>query len=99
MAIIGVGGQMTTTDYRLLKFTAAWCRPCATAQPGLELAANTLGLPLEILDVEISPNEVKLYRVQGIPTVVLVNEKGVEVARITGSHSAEGYINKFSPFL
>lgn len=67
------------TEFRY--YYADWCRFCKIAGPAIERAAESTGIPVRKIDVDIEgvPEDV-----QGLPTVVLVKD-GQEVARKYGA--------------
>lgn len=67
---------------KILKFKAVWCKPCATLTKMLETA--NLGIPVEEVDIDDNPGLAQLYSVRGIPTLVLLDDKGAEFRRISG---------------
>lgn len=73
----------------LVDFWAPWCGPCRLIAPMMDWAAETYGERLKVVKMEVDPNPetVKKYKVEGIPTLILV--KGGEVVERT-----EGILNK-----
>ena len=67
---------------RIIRFTASWCGPCKSMAMNLE-AAN-LGLPIEVVDIDIHPDVAAEYGVRSVPTLVMLDEN-TEVKRIIGS--------------
>lgn len=70
----------------LVDLWAPWCGPCRTMSPLLErLATERAGtLKLVKVNVDESPGTQTAFRVQAIPTLVLLND-GREVARHAGA--------------
>ena len=68
---------------------APWCGPCRTISPILEqLAAKLAGrVKLVKVDVDQAPSVQARFRVQGIPTLVVLRQ-GREVARQVGAAPA-----------
>lgn len=66
---------------RVLRFTASWCGPCkALAQ---QLEEMQLDMPIEVVDIDASPNVAMDYGIRSVPTLVMLDEN-VEVKRRTG---------------
>ena len=67
---------------RIIRFTASWCGPCKSMAMNLE-AAN-LGLPIEVVDIDIHPDVAAEYGVRSVPTLILLDEN-MQMDRITGT--------------
>jgi thiol-disulfide isomerase/thioredoxin len=67
---------------KILRFTASWCGPCKALAMSLEEA--NLGLPIEVIDVDIQSNVAVEYGIRGVPTLVLTDGT-VEIKRLVGS--------------
>jgi len=66
---------------KILRFTASWCGPCKTM--ALQLEKLELGLPIEVVDIDIYPDVAVEYGVRSVPTLVMV-EDGTIIKKITG---------------
>lgn len=87
--------------YMAIVFSATWCKDCAQNVPVLALIAESTELevrvfkglkrdPLSHTDkwrIPPSPPEVRNFGVDGIPLIVMVDEKGREIGRIVESPS------------
>ena len=69
---------------KLLRFTASWCKPCAVLAKNLEEA--NLGIPIEVIDIDVYSDLPVEYNVRGVPSLILLDGEK-EVKRITGSRS------------
>lgn len=80
---------LKTDDTVLVDFWAPWCGPCRLIAPMMDWAAETYGDRLKVVKMEVDPNPetVKHYKVEGIPTLLLL--KGGEVIERN-----EGILNK-----
>lgn len=67
---------------KILKFAASWCQPCKMLSGMLE--STDLGIPVEEIDIDDNMELSMKYGVRGVPTMVLLNDDGVEVRRLTG---------------
>lgn len=66
---------------KLLVFSAAWCAPCKTLKPILEQLDQER---LVRYDVDVNIDEGTQYNVRAVPTLVLVDQDGVEIERVSG---------------
>ena len=71
---------------KIIKFGASWCQPCKM----LGKTLDTMELPYELeeIDLDQKPQKAGDYGIRGVPTMVLVDDKGKEVRRVVGLQSA-----------
>ena len=67
---------------RILRFTASWCQPCKGLAMNLETAQ--LGLPIEVIDIDVQSDLAIEYGIRGVPTLVLL-DGNIEMKRIVGA--------------
>ena len=67
---------------RILRFTASWCGPCKAMAMNLETAS--LGVPIEVIDIDVHPEIAAEYGVRSVPTLILLDEN-IQMNRIIGS--------------
>ena len=71
---------------RIIRFTASWCNPCKALAKNLEEA--NLGVPIEVIDIDIFPDLAQEYGIRSVPVLVL-KEENVESKRLTGLKSTK----------
>ena len=67
---------------KILYFSAAWCGPCRTLGPIMESVKDQVNY--EKIDVDSNSELSMKYGIRNIPTLVLVDESGIELNRSTG---------------
>lgn len=68
---------------KLLKFSAVWCGPCIAIAHSIDRAK--IDIEIENIDVDQNPEKQQEYGVRGIPTLILVEDDGTEIRRISGA--------------
>ncbi len=84
----------------LLDMWAAWCGPCTMIAPTIEALARELSGKVLIgkLDVDANPQTSARFRVQSIPTLLIL-KNGKEVDRLIGAQSREAMLTKLRPHI
>lgn len=82
---------------KLLKFGAKWCGACTMVDKTLEdFADNELVKGMEYIDIDIDMPRTIQYGVRSVPTMMIVDDAGVEVRRMVGMYSKpdiEAFLN------
>lgn len=68
----------------LLSFTATWCKPCQNMKPIIDNMEH-LGYTVERYDIELNDDIRKEYKINSVPTFIILDEDDNEKYRITGS--------------
>jgi len=77
---------------KLLYFSAAWCGPCRMLGPVMEEIADEGIIEVDKIDVDENQALTQQYGVRNIPTVLLVDDTGKEVAKKVGANPKTTYI-------
>nr|QFQ66337.1 redoxin [Phanerochaete pseudomagnoliae]QFQ66358.1 thioredoxin [Xylaria sp.] len=73
----------------VIDFAASWCGPCKLMEPAVHTMADKFtDVQFAKIDVDELPDVAQEFRVQAMPTFVLV-KKGKEVDRIVGAKKDE----------
>ncbi|RUL88573.1 thioredoxin domain-containing protein [Tautonia sociabilis] len=67
----------------ILDFHADWCAPCNQMRPRVELLARK-NYPVRSIDVDRQPELAERFGIQNIPTFIILDAEGREVARREG---------------
>lgn len=78
--------------YKLIKFSASWCKPCEAFTP-VVLQATESRTELEVLSVDVDEEHstAEEYGIMSIPAILLLNEEGSEIARCVGAMSLDNF--------
>lgn len=69
---------------KVLKFYADWCQPCKMLSRIVEDAADKITVQIEDVDIDSNLDLAKQYGIRGVPTMVMVDDAGVEIKRQSG---------------
>jgi thioredoxin 1 len=78
---------------KYLYFSAPWCGPCKQLAPKMELVAETVSVEKILVDADAETTQ--KYGIRNVPTVVLIDENGIELERFVGVNTVEFYLEKF----
>lgn len=69
---------------KFLKFSSKTCQPCKALAQQIEAWDSEIQTRMTSLDTQADFEETMKYRVRGVPTMIVLNDAGEEVARYTG---------------
>jgi thioredoxin 1 len=70
---------------KLLKFYASWCGPCKGLSMVINGAKDKISIPIEEIDIDQNMDAVKKYNIRGVPVLILAEDDGTEIDRMTGA--------------
>lgn len=70
---------------KLLKFYAPWCSPCKGLTMVIAGAQDKIDIPIVEVDIDADMDTAVKYGVRSVPTLIVVDDEGVELRKIVGS--------------
>ena len=70
-----------TSDVELLHFSAPWCHACQESEPAIRRLEDG-GFPIRHFNVDERPDLARQYRVQTVPSFILVSKDGRPISRL-----------------
>lgn len=79
----------------LIDFYADWCGPCIAMKPVLEEVENSYKDKISVkkIDVDKNPEEASKYGIISIPTFIILDENGKEVAKKMGAVPKDQFLD------
>lgn len=74
---------------KILKFTASWCSPCKMLSKVFEDIDSTSIPEVQSIDTDQEYQLSQKYNVRGVPTLVLIDDEGKELKRMSGYQNKE----------
>lgn len=87
IALITTPNLDETRSPILLDFQASWCGPCQQMRPAIKQLIDN-GYPVKEIDIDKSPKFAAKYGVREVPTFIVVDAEGQELARSKGAQPA-----------
>jgi thiol-disulfide isomerase/thioredoxin len=84
---LGSPAGSSTSEPVLLDFHAEWCGPCRQVRPAIQQLIRE-GYPVKQIDIDGDPKIASRYDVKSIPTFIVVDGSGSELARHVGPEPA-----------
>lgn len=76
------------------KWYATWCSPCTAMAPVLDAMHESGEIELTSYNVEESMSEARANGIRGVPTLIVRDGDGEEVARFSDVTSLRQYMSK-----
>jgi len=77
---------------KLLKFYATWCAPCKGLSTVIDALKDQIDTVIEDVNIEDNIELAQKYAVRSVPTLVLVDDNGEEVKRVTGMLNEQQFL-------
>ena len=81
----------------LMKFYADWCAPCKAVSTLLQQEDRLKNIKLIEVDIDEYLSAVTEFRVKSIPTLILFDENGKELRRLSGNITPTNLDNFLNP--
>jgi len=80
---------------QILYFSASWCGPCKTLSPIID-QLHSEGIYIRKIDVDNDSIMATQYSVRNIPTLILVDNRGTELKRMSGVQTKDNIKNWYN---
>ena len=74
---------------KVLKFYATWCAPCKGLSMVVDGIKDQVDIPFEDVDIQEQLELAAKYGIRSVPTMVIVDDEGVEIKRQSGMLNEE----------
>ena len=80
---------------KFIKFYADWCGPCKTLSSMIGSLPESANLDIQSVNIDTEIDLAAKYSVRGLPTVVMLDDQGLEVRRLTKSPQSVHELREF----
>jgi len=81
---------------KYIYFSAKWCGPCRQYGPIMERVSQSV--PVQKINVDENKELTAQYEIRSVPTVVLVDNTGKEIARHVGIQQEQLLVEQYNNF-
>lgn len=81
----------------ILYFSTTWCGPCKMFKPVVQEVQSDLGVSVQYVDAEASPELAAKYQVSSVPTIIVTDGNNV-LYKHTGAMPKSQLVNLFNTF-
>lgn len=74
---------------KALKFYADWCGPCKGLSQVIKNAGEKITVDIENVNIDENIFMAQEHKIRSVPTMILVNDGGVEIKRKVGAMNEE----------
>ena len=80
---------------KVIKFGAVWCAPCKAMQPVIDQLKKEIGDKVTFVEVDVDkePSLCNQYSVNGLPAIVITDDKGQAQQKLMGTQSRQEIIS------
>ena len=79
---------------KLLYFSAPWCGPCRVLGPIVDEVSQQI--PIQKVNVDKEQDLSTQYGIRNIPTIIKVDNQGVEIKRVLGMQNKNQIIDLYN---
>lgn len=69
----------------LYLFTAPWCQPCRSVKAEIEKLPEDKRERVTVIDIEAHPELASNHSISGVPTMIVMDDRSMEIARHTSA--------------
>lgn len=78
---------------KVVKYYADWCGPCKAMTPELARFVSDNNIELEEVNIEVDSQAAQAASIRSIPTLVVLDDDGAEVARYHNVQALRNHVN------
>lgn len=72
---------------KLIEFFATWCGPCKLQKPIVEKVTRDLGIEVELVDIDESPEIAEKYGIKSVPVIIVLEQNDSVKKKLLGFHT------------